>query len=155
MIHRIAILLAALVAAPLLRAQDAGVTPLELKPSTNPATPLAYDKNELTCKAGAKVKLTMNNTGSAVPQPHNIVLCKVGADSKVMAAAMALLTDPKGMEKAYVPESPDVIAHTKFAQPGATESVEFTAPMDPGDYPFFCTFPGHAVMMKGVLKVTQ
>lgn len=153
MTHRIAFLIVALAAAPLLRAQD--VTALELKPSANPATPLAYDKNELTCKAGAKLKVTINNTGSAVPQPHNFVLCKVGADSKVMAAAMALLTDPKGMEKAYVPSTPDVIAFTKFAQPGAAESVEFIAPLDPGDYPYFCTFPGHAVMMKGVLKVTQ
>ena len=154
MTPRIALLLAALAFTPVLNAQDTTVA-LELKPSTNPATPLAYDKTELTVKAGAKAKLVMNNTGSAVPQPHNIVLCKVGTDSKVMAAAMTMLTDPKGMEKAYVPESPDVIAFTKFAQPGQTAEAEFTAPMDPGDYPFFCTFPGHAVMMKGVLKVTQ
>jgi azurin len=154
MTHRIALLLAALAFTPALNAQDAAVA-LELKPSTNPATPLAYDKNELTVKAGAKAKLVMNNTGSALPQPHNIVLCKVGTDSKVMAAAMTMLTDPKGREKAYVPESPDVLAFTKFAEPGQTTEVEFTAPMDPGDYPFFCTFPGHAMMMKGVLKVTQ
>lgn len=153
MTHRIALLVIAMAASTIVRAQDASV--LELKPSPNVATPLAYDKTELTCKAGAKVKLVMNNNGGAVPQPHNIVLCKVGTDAKVMAAAMAMLTDPKGMEKAYVPESPDIIAHTKFAQPGQTESAEFTAPMDPGDYPFFCTFPGHSALMKGVLKVTQ
>jgi azurin len=153
MTHRIALLVIALAAATTVRAQDA--TALELKPSPNAATPLSYDKAELTCKAGAKVKVTMNNNGGAVPQPHNFVLCKVGTDSKVMAAAMTMLTDPKGMEKSYVPESPDILAHTKFAQPGQAESVEFTAPMDPGDYPFFCTFPGHAALMKGVLKVTQ
>ena len=144
----------ALAVSPLLRAQEAPVN-LELKPSTNVATPLAYEKNDLTCKAGAKVKLIMNNNGGAVPQVHNVVLCKVGTDAKVLGLAMGMLTDPKGMDKAYVPESPDVIAHTKFAQPGQTLSVEFTAPMDPGDYPFFCTFPGHATMMKGILKVTQ
>jgi azurin len=153
MTHRIALLAIALVAATsAVRAQDATV--LELKPSSNAATPLAYDKTELTCKVGAKVKLTMNNTGAAVPQPHNIVVCKVGTDAKVMAAAMTMLTDPKGMEKAYVPESTDILAHTVFAQPGQTQSTEFTAPMEPGDYPFFCTFPGHSALMKGVLKVT-
>jgi len=153
MTHRIAFLVIALAAAiSSVRAQDATV--LELKPSPNIATPLAYDKTELTCKVGAKVKVTMNNNGGAVPQPHNFVLCKVGADAKVMAAAMTMLTDPKGMEKAYVPESPDIIAHTVFAQPGQSQSVEFTAPMEPGSYPYFCTFPGHAAMMKGVLKVT-
>lgn len=155
MILRSVLVIAALAATPLLRAQDSGVTALELKPSANAATPLAYEKNELTCKAGAKVKLTVNNTGGVIPQPHNVVICKVGTDAKVVAAAMGMLTDPKGMEKAYVPESTDIIAHTKFAQPGASESVEFTAPMDPGDYPFFCTFPGHAAMMKGILKITQ
>jgi azurin len=150
-----AIAILSLVVSPLLRAQDAGTVALELKPSTNAATPLSYEKNDLTCKAGAKVKVTVNNNGGAVPQPHNFVLCKVGSDAKVLAAAMGMLTDPQGMTKSYVPDSPDIIAHTKFAQPGQSESVEFTAPMDPGDYPFFCTFPGHAVMMKGVLKITQ
>lgn len=153
MTHRIAILAIALFAAPVLRAQDA--TALELKPSTNAATPLSYEKSDLTCKAGAKVKVTFNNNGGAVPQPHNFVLCKIGTDAKVMAAAMTMLTDPKGMEKSYVPQSSDIIAFTKFAQPGQMESVEFTAPMDPGDYPFFCTFPGHSALMKGVLKITQ
>ncbi len=150
-----ALAIIALASTSLLRAQDAGVVNLELKPSTNAATPLSYEKNELTCKAGSKVKLTVNNNGGAVPQPHNVVVCKVGADAKVLAAAMGMLADPQGMAKAYVPDSPDIIAHTKFAQPGMSESVEFTAPMDPGDYPFFCTFPGHAVMMKGILKITQ
>jgi azurin len=137
-----------------LAAQDAAVSVLELKPSTNTATPLAYESNQLTCKVGAKAKLVMNNTGGAIPQPHNIVLCKIGTDAKVMGAAMGMLTDPKGMDKAYVPESPDILAYTLFAQPGATAEKEFVAPTEPGDYPFFCTFPGHAVMMKGVLKVT-
>ncbi|MBL9117216.1 MAG: hypothetical protein JNJ83_19575 [Verrucomicrobiaceae bacterium] len=134
-------------------AQDANV--IELKPSTNPATPLAYEKTEFTAKAGAKVKLVISNNGGAVPQPHNVVLCKPGTAEKVMGAAMAMLTDPAGMAKAYVPETPDVIAFTKFAQPSQTESVEVTLPAEVGDYPFFCTFPGHSAIMKGVLKVTN
>lgn len=151
----IALTIIALSVTPLTRAQDAGAASLELKPSTNAATPLAYETNELTCKAAAKVKVTVNNVGGVVPQPHNFVLCKVGADAKVLAAAMGMLTDPQGMAKSYVPDSTDIIAHTKFAQPGQAESVEFIAPTDAGDYPFFCTFPGHAVLMKGVLKVTK
>jgi len=133
-------------------AQDAA-TIIELKPSTNIATPLAYDKTEFTAKAGAKIKLVMNNNGGAAPQPHNVVLCKPGTMDKVVGAAMGMLTDPNGMAKAYVPESPDIIAFTKFAQPGGTESVEVTLPAEAGDYQFFCTFPGHAAIMKGILKV--
>jgi len=106
-------------------------------------------------KAGAKAKLVMNKTGSAVPQPHNIVLCKVGTDSKVMAAAMTMLTDPKGMEKAYVPESPDVIAFTKFrpARPDRRSRVHRAD--GPGRLSLLLHLPGHAVMMKGAPKVTQ
>jgi azurin len=137
-----------------LHAQDAAVTAIELTPSKNPATPLAYDKTEFTIKAGSKVKVTVSNIGAAVPQPHNFVLVKPGTDGKVVAASMGMMSDPTGMTKSYIPQSTDIIAHTSFAQPGQTQSVEFTAPMDAGDYPFFCTFPGHAMLMKGVLKVT-
>ena len=137
-----------------LHAQDAAVTAIELTPSKNPATPLAYDKTEFSVKAGAKMKVTVSNVGAALPQPHNFVLVKPGTEGKVTAASMGMMTDPTGMTKAYVPESADILAHTSFAQPGQTQMVEFTAPTDPGDYPFFCTFPGHAMLMKGVLKVT-
>jgi azurin len=144
-------ILAAVFFANLASAQD--VTSIELTPSKDAAKPLAYDKTEFTAKAGSKIKLTMNNNGAAVPQPHNVVLCKPGTDGKVSAASMTMLTDPAGMAKAYVPASPDVLASTVFAQPGQSQSVEVTLPAEPGDYPFFCTFPGHSMIMKGVLKV--
>jgi azurin len=31
--------------------------------------------------------------------------------------------------------------------------LEFQAPTEPGDYPFVCTFPGHHLLMRGVVKV--
>jgi azurin len=31
------------------------------------------------------------------------------------------------------------------------ETLEFTLPA-PGDYPFVCSFPGHGILMRGVLK---
>jgi azurin len=145
-------LLCTALAGNLLFAQDATV--IELLASKNTTTPLAYDKSDFTAKAGSKIKLVMNNTSSPVPQPHNVVLCKPGTGGKVSAAAMSMLTDPNGMAKSYVPESPDILGFTKFAQPGQQESVEITLPSEAGDYPFFCTFPGHSMMMKGVLKVT-
>ena len=146
--------LLALAATALLNAQDAA-TVIELKPSSNTATPLAYEKNDFTAKPGAKVKLVFNNSVSTVPQPHNIVLCKPGTGDKTAMAAMSLLTDPNGMAKSYIPESPDILASTKLAQPGQTESVEVTLPAEEGDYPFFCSFPGHSMMMKGILKVAN
>lgn len=133
-------------------AEDAAI---ELKPSANASTPLAYDKTEFTIKAGQKVKVTLNNSGGILPQPHNFILMKPGTLDKVGALANAMLSDPKAMEKSYIPESTDILAHTKLVQPGTSDSVEFTAPAEAGDYPFACTFPGHWLLMRGIIKVTK
>ena len=135
--------------------QDAGVAIIELKPDAK--NPLGYDKTELSVKAGQKVKLTLNNTGSIAPQPHNFLLLKPGKLDAVGALANAMLADPQGMAKSYIPEAakPDIIANTNLVQPNKTETIEFTAPADAGDYPYMCTFPGHWLLMKGVMHVTK
>jgi azurin len=136
-------------------AQDADVAIIELKPHAQ--NPLGYDKTELTVKAGQKVKLTLNNTGSIAPQPHNFLLVKQGKLDAVGALANAMLADPQGMAKSYIPEAakPDLLANTKLVQPNQTETIEFTAPAEAGDYPYMCTFPGHWLLMKGVMHVTK
>lgn len=152
MIARITALTLAL-SVTLASAQDATV--IELKPSPNAASPLAYDKTELTAVAGQKIKLTLNNSGGILPQPHNFILLKPGTLEKVGALANAMLSDPKAMDKGYIPESTDILVHTKLVQPGTSDSIEFTAPAEPGDYPFACTFPGHWLLMRGIMKVTK
>lgn len=135
-------------------AQDDAVIEIELKPhATNP---LGYDKTDLTVKAGQKVKLTLNNTGALAPQPHNFLLVKVGKLDAVGMQANAMLTDPKAMEKGYIPDAAkeDILFHTKLVQPGQTDTIEFTAPAEAGDYPYLCTFPGHWLLMRGVMHVT-
>jgi azurin len=138
-------------------AQDASVAVIELKPSANPSSPLAYEKTELSVKAGQKVKLTLNNTGGILPQPHNFLLLKPGKLDAVGALANAMLADPQGMAKSYIPEAakPDILANTKLVQPNASETIEFTAPAEAGDYPYICTFPGHWMLMRGVMHVTK
>lgn len=128
----------------------AGVAEVTIKPDLG--NPLMYDTKTFAVKTGQTVKLTFNNTHPAVPQPHNWVLGKVGSKDKLLAAAMAVMTDPKGLEKGYIPESPDVLQHTKLLQPNTSETIEFVAPAV-GDYPYICTFPGHGIMMNGVMKV--
>ncbi|MFO1485203.1 MAG: plastocyanin/azurin family copper-binding protein [Verrucomicrobiaceae bacterium] len=135
--------------------QDADVAVIELKP--HPQNPLGYEKTELSVKAGQKVKLTLNNTGSIAPQPHNFLLVKPGKLDAVGALANAMLTDPQGMAKNYIPEAakPDIIVNTKLVQPNQTETIEFSAPAEAGDYPYLCTFPGHWLLMRGVMHVTK
>jgi azurin len=136
-------------------AQDADLATIEIKPHAQ--NPLGYDQTELTVKAGQKVKLTLNNTGSIAPQPHNFLLLKPGKLDAVGALANAMLADPQGMAKSYIPDAakPDILAHTKLVQPNQSETIEFTAPAEAGDYPYICTFPGHWLLMRGVMHVTQ
>ncbi len=138
-----------------LSAQEADVAVIELKPHAS--NPLGYDKTDLSVKAGQKVKLTLNNTGSIAPQPHNFILIKPGKDAAVGAQANAMMTDPQAMAKSYIPDASkdDIIAHTKLVMPNGTETIEFLAPAEAGDYPFMCTFPGHWLLMKGVVHVTK
>ena len=126
------------------------VAEITIKPDVT--NPLAYDTKSFTVKAGQKVKFTFNNTHPAVPQPHNWVLGKPGTKDKLLAAAMGIMTDPKALEKGYIPESPDILFHTKLLQPNTSETLEFVAPAA-GDYPYLCTFPGHGILMNGVMKV--
>lgn len=131
-------------------AVDLPVAEITIKPDT--ANPLAYDTKEFKVKAGQKVKLTFNNTHPAVPQPHNILIAKAGSKDKLLALAMGMATAPDGMAKGFIPDSPDILFHTKLLQPNQTEVLEFTAPAA-GEYPYMCSFPGHGAIMNGVMKV--
>jgi azurin len=138
-----------------LRAQTAGaVKEIILHPDN--ANPLAYDAPSMafTVKAGEKVKVTLENK-ALVPMPHNVCILKPGTMQKVGMLANASMTDPTFIsEKHCIPESTDILWHTKLVQPGQSESIEFVAP-EPGEYPYICTFPGHWLIMKGVMKVEK
>lgn len=116
-----------------------------IKPDT--ANPLAYDTKTISAKVGQKVVVTFNNTHPTLPQPHNFVLGKLGTKDKMMTIAMSGMTL---VDKGYIPDSPDILAHTGLIQPGKSETIEFTLPAA-GEYPYFCTFPGHVAIMNGIL----
>ena len=126
----------------------------EITLHTDPVNPLGYAKESksFTVKAGDKVKVNLENKS---PLPHNILIVKPGALQKVGALANGMLTDPNAMAKDYIPESPDILFHTKLIQPTKVGTLEFTAPAEPGDYPYLCTFPGHWMLMQGIMKVEK
>lgn len=110
---------------------------------------LGFVPNELWCPTGAHVRLVFHHAGTRVPQQHNWMLVKPGTLDDVEKAATAA-----GEANGWVPQNdPRVLAATPLCNPGETVSVEFTAPA-PGDYPFFCSYPGHGAEMRGVLHVT-
>lgn len=109
---------------------------------------LKYDTTLLTVKAGERVRLVFRNTDDML---HNWVLCAPGRGQAVGEAAMALGLD--GNAKNFVPDTDDVLYHTALVLPDASDTIFITAPTTPGDYDFVCTFPGHAALMKGTLRV--
>jgi len=82
---------------------------------------------------------------------HNVVITLPESADMVGEAAMRLGLDADALE--YVPRSDEVLYHTSMLQPGQTETIYFVVPDTPGDYDFVCTFPGHHISMRGILRV--
>jgi uncharacterized cupredoxin-like copper-binding protein/glucose/arabinose dehydrogenase len=109
---------------------------------------LKFDQTLLTAKAGSRIRFVFRNADDML---HNFVLCAPGKGQTVGAAALTLGMD--GAAKNYVPDTADVLYHTALTLPGTSDTIYFTAPATPGDYDFICSFPGHSVLMKGVMRV--
>lgn len=113
---------------------------------------MKFALDTFTVKAGQKIILELDNLDG---MQHNLLIGKPGSLNKIGAAADAMLSDPKASEKHYVPEMPEVLFATPLVDPGEVYSLEFTAPKEPGKYPFVCTFPGHWRMMSGIMIVEK
>ncbi len=111
---------------------------------------MVFDRTELTVRTGTMTKVVFHNNSRLSDMDHNWILVQSGAEQTSAAAGIAA-----GKEQDFVsPNDPNVIAFTKLAGRGKSSSVEFVAP-PPGRYPYFCGFPGHQMVMKGTLVVTQ
>ena len=111
---------------------------------------LQFVQKQLSAKPGEKLSLTFTNPDVV---PHNWLLAKPGSLEKLGALCNLMITDPNGLAKHYVPDSPDVLFYTDMTNPNASSTIHFTSPDQPGTYPYLCTFPGHWMIMNGQLKV--
>ncbi|HEY3290171.1 MAG TPA: plastocyanin/azurin family copper-binding protein [Anaerolineae bacterium] len=103
-----------------------------------------FSQLKLEAPAGSKITLTLTN--KSTDKKFNWVLAKPG---KMLSVA----TNGSGESEAtgYLkPGDPDIIVNTKLTKPGESDSITFTAPA-PGEYQFFCTFPGYFIRMHGTL----
>ena len=82
---------------------------------------------------------------------HNLLI--VAPQSKEEVAQLAIDLGLQGQQLGYVPATDLVLYHTNLLVPNSSDIIYFTAPDTPGDYPFVCTFPGHAFVMHGIFKV--
>jgi hypothetical protein len=86
---------------------------------------------------------------------HNLLILTPGEGKPLEVAQKAWALGAEAMKKAFVPDSPDVLFHTKIVDPQQSDTITFTAPSTEADYPYVCTLPGHAVSMKGVMRVSK
>ena len=109
---------------------------------------MLYDRKEFGVVAGKPVAIVFQNNDV---MPHNLVVTTPGTMETVGKAAEAL--GPDAQDRAFIPDSDDVLWHTGLLNPGESTSLRFVAPAEPGGYPYVCTFPGHWRVMNGVMRV--
>ena len=110
---------------------------------------MRYDVNKFSVAAGKKLHITFINPDF---MPHNIVFTAPESADEIAMAALQL--GAQGFEKHFVPDSEKVLAASKLIDHGEETIIVFTAPNQSGDYPYVCTFPGHHILMRGIMKVT-
>jgi azurin len=116
------------------------------------ASQMKYDTPEFIVTPGAKVRLTLVNDDE---MPHNLVVTKPSDDKGLALAQTAWALGDQGLAKHWIPSDPRVIAATKMVAPHAKEELVFEAPQQLGAHPYVCTFPGHAMVMNGVMRVVR
>jgi azurin len=115
---------------------------------------LTFKPSSLTVKTGTHVVLTFRHTGKIISQDHDWVLAKPDAMKALLEEISGLAQTAQADAGSFLRlDDPRVIAATKPIKKGESTTIEFMAPA-PGDYPFFCSTPGHGDSMNGVLHVT-
>lgn len=113
---------------------------------------LKYNLSEFKVKAGEKVKIVFKNP---TLMKHNVVIVESGSIQKVGNAAVSTASQSNATGKKYVPDMPEVLFATKLVDPQESVTLIFTAPEEPGKYPYICTFPGHWRSMQGTMTVIE
>ena len=114
---------------------------------------MKFSVTDIQAQAGEEITIILT-TKSQLPKmamAHNVVV--IHKDANLNDVALASM---QARDNDYVaPEYKDqIVAATGLAGGGETVEVTFTAPEEPGDYPYICSFPGHyQAGMKGMLSV--
>ncbi len=148
-------LLLAILTFSLLNAADAPAASRTIPIHAGVGNAMKFDVTSLTAAPGESIRIVFTNS-STLPKAvmgHNWILLKAGTDP-VAFAQVAATEAATGYIPAKLEEK--MIAHVNLLGPGESGEVTFTAPAEPGVYPFLCSFPGHcAVGMKGTLTVKK
>lgn len=113
---------------------------------------MSYDQDTLALAAGKPVQFVLEN---ADLMPHNFVIVQPGALEEVGLLGESTAQQPGAIERQYVPPSDKILLASQLVQPRGSQRLTFTAPRQPGVYPYVCTYPGHWRRMYGAMYVVE
>jgi len=114
---------------------------------------LQFEPRRIRMRAGRRAVIVLENAD--VEMPHNLVVVEPDRLETIGEASMMLASDPSAVGKHYVPEDDGVIAMSRLVNPREQYSIYFNTPEKAGEYPFICTFPGHWMIMRGILEIVE
>jgi len=116
---------------------------------------MQYTVKAFSVEAGQQVELTLVHEGNLPVDVmgHNVVVLPTGGDH--VAFAQQVMSGGGSLDNDYLPEGmrEELVAYTDLLGGGESDTITFTAPDEPGEYPFLCTFPGHFGVMNGTMTV--
>lgn len=118
---------------------------------------MRFTVEQFTTKPGQPVKIVFANPDAT---DHNLVIVKPDGLAEVGMAANAMARDPKNANSDFIPADKQSLILEASPMIGPTRKslvhvLRFEAPTDAGVYPFVCTFPGHWVIMNGIMVVAE
>jgi len=118
---------------------------------------MLFSQRQFAVKTGQPVKLVFTNPDAT---DHNLLILQPDALEEVGMAANDMAKDPRNANSDFVPPSKaDLILHAAPMIGPTRDSrvhvLRFGAPAEPGVYPYVCTFPGHWVVMNGLMVVAD
>jgi azurin len=111
---------------------------------------MKFTQTLITARPGQRVELTFDNTDD---MPHNVVVFKRGTMAQYEPELFGSMNEPNAQLRGFVPDSPNVLFATRLLNARESAVLSFDAPTEAGEYPFVCSFPGHWLTMRGVLRV--
>ena len=111
---------------------------------------LTFSTPTLKARAGEVIRLTFANPDVV---PHNWVLIRPGSLTRVGDLVNQIIAEPDAAIRGYVPRTDDVLVYVDIVDAGQESSIYFKVPDEPGRYPYLCSFPGHWMIMNGVMIV--
>ncbi len=118
---------------------------------------MLFSVNQFAVTVGQPVKLVFSNPDAT---DHNLLVVRPGALAEVGMAANEMARDPRNANSDFIPPGKRELILHATPMIGATRTslvhvLRFQAPAEPGLYPYVCTFPGHWVVMNGVMVVAK